>query len=79
MSHSPDIPGAQDTEIFRVALEVLSTGVALLDRQRKIIFWNDGAEKITGYHRHDAVGHTIQANILGSARPQELIWCARPP
>jgi len=75
MSHSPDIPGAQDTEIFRVALEVLSTGVALLDRQRKIIFWNDGAEKITGYHRHDAVGHTIQANILGQCNGASCVHC----
>ncbi len=75
MTRPPDIPGPQDPEIFRVALEVLSTGVVILDRQRKIIFWNEGAERITGYRRHDAVGHTIQANILSQCNGTSCVHC----
>ena len=75
MSRSPDIPGAPDKEIFRIALEVLSTGVVLLDRARKIIFWNDGAETITGLPPHDALGHIVQANILGQCNGTSCVHC----
>jgi diguanylate cyclase (GGDEF)-like protein/PAS domain S-box-containing protein len=46
----------QNAEIFRAALESLQTGVCIVDRNRKIRFWNDGAERITGYLRQDVVG-----------------------
>ena len=32
-------------EVFRVVLESLEMGVCLVDRDRKITYWNDGAEK----------------------------------
>ncbi len=46
----------QNAEIFRAALESLQTGVCMVDQDRKICFWNDGAEKITGYLRQDVLG-----------------------
>ncbi len=46
----------QNAEIYRAALESLQTGVCLVDQNRKISFWNDGAERITGYLRQDVVG-----------------------
>ncbi len=46
----------QNAEIFRAALESLQTGVCMVDRDRKISFWNDGAERITGYLRQDVLG-----------------------
>ena len=46
----------QNAEIFCAALESLQTGVCMVDRNRKISFWNDGAERITGYLRQDVVG-----------------------
>jgi PAS domain S-box-containing protein len=47
-------------EIFRSVLETLLTGVYLVDRNRKILFWNDGAEEITGYLRQDVVGRFLR-------------------
>lgn len=47
----------QSVEIFRAALESLQSGVCIVDRDRKICFWNDGAERITGYLRQDVLGH----------------------
>ena len=55
---------ASDPNIFRAILDSLQTGVYLLDRTRRIVFWNRGAERITGYQRHDVVGHLCQENIL---------------
>jgi diguanylate cyclase (GGDEF)-like protein/PAS domain S-box-containing protein len=54
----------QDPEIYRTALESLQTGVCLMDPERKVFFWNEGAERVTGYHRHEVVGHNCQQNIL---------------
>jgi diguanylate cyclase (GGDEF)-like protein/PAS domain S-box-containing protein len=46
----------QNAETFRAALESLQTGVCMVDQNRKIRFWNDGAERITGYLRQDVLG-----------------------
>jgi diguanylate cyclase (GGDEF)-like protein/PAS domain S-box-containing protein len=54
----------KDPEIYRMALDSLQTGVCLMDRDRRIFFWNEGGERITGYHRHDVVGYSCQHNIL---------------
>jgi diguanylate cyclase (GGDEF)-like protein/PAS domain S-box-containing protein len=51
------MPAFQDPEIYRTILEGLRIGVSVLDLQKRIIFWNDGAEQITGYTRIDVLGH----------------------
>jgi len=51
-------------EIFRSILETLPTGVYLVDRNRKILFWNGGAEEITGYLRQDVVGRFLRDHLL---------------
>ena len=54
-------------EIYRSILFSLPTGVYLVDRNRKIIFWNNGAEEITGYLRQDVVGHFLRDHLLASS------------
>jgi diguanylate cyclase (GGDEF)-like protein/PAS domain S-box-containing protein len=58
------MPDLQDPEIYRTALDSLQTGVCLMDPGRKIFFWNEGAERVTGYQRHDVVGHDCRQNVL---------------
>src|SRR5579871_6444059 len=55
---------SSDPNIFRAILDSLQIGVYLLDRNRRIVFWNRGAERIIGYQRHEVVGHLCQENIL---------------
>jgi diguanylate cyclase (GGDEF)-like protein/PAS domain S-box-containing protein len=50
------MPELENTEMFRAVLESLQTGVYVIDTNKKILFWNDGAEKITGYLRHEVIG-----------------------
>ena len=50
------MPELENPEIFRAVLESLQTGIYFVDPNRKILFWNEGAEKITGYLRHEAIG-----------------------
>jgi PAS domain S-box-containing protein/diguanylate cyclase (GGDEF)-like protein len=75
MTQRPEIPELQDPEIFRTVLDSLRTGVYIVDRQRKILFWNAGAEKITGYQRHDVVGHASRDNILAQCDDKSCMLC----
>ena len=56
-----------DPDILRGVLEELPTGVYLVDRDGKILFWNWGAERITGHLRQDVVGHACREDFLGNA------------
>jgi PAS domain S-box-containing protein/diguanylate cyclase (GGDEF)-like protein len=53
-----------DPNHYRAILESLPNGVYVVDRQYKILFWNDGAEKITGYLRHEVIGQHCADNLL---------------
>jgi PAS domain S-box-containing protein/diguanylate cyclase (GGDEF)-like protein len=50
---------------FRSILDNLHAAVYVVDRDGKILFWNDGAERITGYLRQDVIGRTHNDNFLG--------------
>lgn len=54
----------QDWEICRSILESLPTGLCVVDMQRRVVFWSDGAERITGYLRHEVVGRDCLTSIL---------------
>jgi diguanylate cyclase (GGDEF)-like protein/PAS domain S-box-containing protein len=54
----------EDPAIFRAVLDSLQTGVYLVDRDQKILFWNDGAERITGHLRQDVVGRSSRDDLL---------------
>ncbi|HEX4076140.1 MAG TPA: diguanylate cyclase [Candidatus Acidoferrales bacterium] len=50
-------------DIHRRILESLLTGVCLVDRSHKILFWNEGAEKATGHLRQDVLGRDVREVI----------------
>jgi PAS domain S-box-containing protein len=45
-----------DPARFRTVLEQLPVGVYILDRERRVRFWNRGAELITGYLAQEVMG-----------------------
>lgn len=53
-------------EIYRKILESLQTGIYLVDHNQKILFWNDGAERITGHLRQDVLGRFCVEDLLGN-------------
>jgi diguanylate cyclase (GGDEF)-like protein/PAS domain S-box-containing protein len=59
------MPGFGDADFFRSILENLHLAVYVIGRDGKILFWNDGAERITGYLRQDVIGHAFSDNFLG--------------
>ena len=51
-------------DVCRNLLESLLTGVCVVDMQQKIVFWSHGAERITGYLRHEVIGRSCIAKAL---------------
>ncbi|MGE3820724.1 MAG: PAS domain-containing protein, partial [Isosphaeraceae bacterium] len=48
--------------MFQRVLEDLPDGVVLVDTERRILFWNKAAERITGYSREEWVAQRVQAD-----------------
>ena len=45
-------------------LDALSDGVYVTDCERKILFWNEAAQKITGWKREEVVGRSCWDDVL---------------
>ena len=65
-----------DPEVCRAVLDSLSVGVYLVDRERRILFWNAGAERISGYLRHEVVGRSCRDDILIHSNEQGRTICS---
>ena len=65
----------QDPEICRGVLDSLQVGICVVDLQRKIIFWSDGAERITGYLRHEVVGRPCAGRTLSQCDQNACETC----
>ena len=53
-----------DVEFFRGVLEALPLGLYIVNRDGKILFWNEGAEQITGYLTQDVMGRAWSKELL---------------
>lgn len=53
-----------DDAFYKTLLDNLYDGVYFVDRDRRITYWNKGAERITGYPASDVVGRHCSDNIL---------------
>jgi len=51
-------------ELYRAVLEDLPTGLFIVDRSRRVRFWNHGAEQLTGHLAHEAIGRDNVGQLL---------------
>ena len=51
-------------DFYRDVLNNLSDGVYFIDKDKKITFWNSGAERITGYKREEIIGSCCKNSII---------------
>jgi diguanylate cyclase (GGDEF)-like protein/PAS domain S-box-containing protein len=70
------MPAFQDPEIYRDILDGLPIGVSVLDLAKKIVFWSDGAQQITGYARIDVLGHACRENVFLHCNELSCETCA---
>lgn len=68
-----------DVEVYRTILEQMEDGVYFVDRDRRITYWNPGAERITGYSAQEVMHHCCSEGILRhvseSGRELCLVGC----
>src|ERR1700732_4030777 len=64
-----------DPSYYRAILESLPTGVYVVDPERRILFWNDGAEQITGYRRHEIIGRLCHGGPLMQCDENNKLLC----
>lgn len=55
---------AYNDSIYHAILDNLYDGVYFVDRERRITYWNRGAERITGYAAAEVIGSRCMDNLL---------------
>ncbi|MEZ5186425.1 MAG: PAS domain-containing protein [Candidatus Nanopelagicales bacterium] len=50
--------------VYRTILDQMEDGVYFVDRDRRITYWNSGAEHITGYSADEVLQHSCSEGIL---------------
>lgn len=53
-----------DKHFYQGLLDQISDGVYFVTLDRRITYWNGGAERITGYGAHEVLGHSCAEGIL---------------
>ena len=54
----------KNQNLYEKILDNLYEGVYIVDKNRKIIFWNKSAERITGFKNFEVLGKRCSENIL---------------
>lgn len=62
-------------DIYEDILDNMYEGLYLVDRDRRITYWNRGAEKITGFSSGEVVGCACRDNILNHVDDQGIPLC----
>ena len=71
---------------YHRALDSIYDGVYFVDKNRKILFWNKGAERISGYSKEEVENHHCYDDVLqhtarkGSSLCKKLcplLWCMK--
>lgn len=59
--------GLGSQELYRMVLDSLPVAVCAVDGEGKVILWNEGAERVTGYLRQDVLGRLCTETFLEHA------------
>ncbi|GMW02299.1 MAG: hypothetical protein AMXMBFR84_34350 [Candidatus Hydrogenedentota bacterium] len=61
--------------LLMTLLDNLQEGVYFVDTHRTILYWNKGAESLSGYRRQDVVGRCCASNILAHVCAEGHAMC----
>jgi len=53
-----------DKDFYQDLLDQISDGVYFVTRERRITYWNGGAERITGFSAEEVLGHSCSEGML---------------
>lgn len=60
---------------YQSLLDNIADGVYFVDRNRRITYWNKGAERITGYKADEVVGKSCKDNLLNHVNAEGKMLC----
>jgi PAS domain S-box-containing protein len=75
MENSIKIWLEQGKNVSTVLLDSIYDGVYIVNPRREVIFWNRGAEEITGHLKSDVTGHWCGDNILNHLDENGVLLC----
>lgn len=64
-----------DPNFYKSILDSIYDGVYFVDPQRRITYWNKGAERISGYSDEDVLGHSCAENLLRHINGNGISLC----
>lgn len=62
-------------ELLAALLEEIDEGIYVVDRERRILYWNRGAEQITGYLAHEVTSRACQSDLLMHCDVEGNVLC----
>lgn len=62
-------------DFYKRLLDNLHDGVYFVDRDRRITYWNGGAEKISGYRANQVMGSLCRDNLLNHVTESGMELC----
>lgn len=75
MSLEKDSVSGSDSSIREKLLDSLYDGVYFVDKDRKILYWNKGAEYLTGYSASEMIGKYCFDNLLSHVNDAGCALC----
>jgi diguanylate cyclase (GGDEF)-like protein/PAS domain S-box-containing protein len=60
---------------YKTILDNLYDGVYFVDRERRINYWNNGAQRITGFKRENIIGKRCMDNVLNHVTENGTLLC----
>ena len=70
------VDSAKRSEMLGAALELLDEGVAVLDPNSTVIYWNEAAADLTGHRRMDILSRRIPINLYEARETKQTCGCA---
>ncbi len=67
----------RDAALYKAVLDQLEPGIYIVDRDRRILYWNAAAERISGYLEHEVSGRFCQGNLLMHCDGEGEILCGK--
>ncbi|MDO7786310.1 sensor domain-containing diguanylate cyclase [Desulforamulus aquiferis] len=64
-----------ENSFYKDLLDNLYDGVYFVDRDRRITYWNQGAERLTGYSSEEVLGKVCSDNILMHLNNECVLMC----
>ena len=72
---APALAALHNAELCQALLDQVGEGVYVVDRERRVLYWNQGAQEITGYREHEVVGQFCNGDLLMHCDSSGSVLC----